>query len=75
MCTEVESRAETNATEPKRYASLEGIGWVKDIEACHSKADAFMIPEMYFLIDGRPFSKTDVRYVITVATLLDHCGL
>ena len=35
-----------------RHGSLEGVGGLKTSEAYHSKADALVIPEMYYL---RPF--------------------
>ena len=38
------------------HGSLEGVGELKTSEAYHSKADALVIPEMYFLkIYLRPF--------------------
>ena len=32
------------------HGSLEGVGGLKTNEACHSKADALVIPEMYFFL-------------------------
>ena len=47
--------------QPPRYSSvhgsLEGVGGLKTNEAYHSKADALLIPEMYFFLKIylRPF--------------------
>ena len=39
------------------HGSLEGVGGLKTNEAYHSKADALVIPEMYFFLKNylRPF--------------------
>ena len=33
-----------------RHGSLEGVGGLKTNEAYHSKADALVIPDMYFFL-------------------------
>ena len=43
--------------DPGEHGSLEGVGGLKTNEAYHSKADALLIPEMYFFLKIylRPF--------------------
>ena len=36
------------------HGSLEGVGGLKTSEAYHSKADALVIPEMYFFFENLP---------------------
>ena len=39
---------------PSSHGSLEGVGGLKTNEAYHSKADALVIPEMYFFFENLP---------------------
>ena len=38
----------------RNHGSLEGVGGLKTNEAYHSKADALVIPEMYFFFENLP---------------------
>ena len=44
-----------SSTYHQRHGSLEGVGGLKTNEAYHSKADALVIPEMYFFNLPSPF--------------------
>ena len=48
-CGPGEGKETPNGIKPSMHGSLEGVGGLKTNEAYHSKADALLIPEMYFL--------------------------
>ena len=70
------SRQQAIAEEPQwsiAHGSLEGVGGLKTNGAYHSKADALLIPEMYFFLENLPtsfFGNVDFMKFVTFSALL-----